>query len=305
MSSPVDAIAYPKPLRIAVTGCAGSIGMNVWRRLVEAGHEVVGVDQRVPAERPGRFVQANLVDRSACFPAFDGCDVIVHLGEIPNANNAPSPEACFSINTAIHASVLQSAVDLKVSRVVYASTCQVYGLWGMWRGPMPANVWPSRLPFDEIEPVKPINAYAASKMANETYSSFVSRRHGLGVSAFRFPVVVSMGAKHLRGWHETSGKDFAEGYWTYLLMDDAVRAIECAIARGRPGFEVYNACARRIMGTIPLRDRIAAHYPGSPPLPADWPELAAPLDCRKALEHLGWEAKLSAENLIQTDSAGK
>src|SRR6185436_4961681 len=103
--------------------------------------------------------------------------------EIPNVGGSISPEDVFSHNTQAGSVVLQTAADLKLKRMIYTSTAQVYGCWGYGLVP------PVRLPFDETHPLRPQNAYSLGKAAKEWYAQMVSKQSGLSIAIFRFPWV--------------------------------------------------------------------------------------------------------------------
>lgn len=281
--------------RVLVTGGAGQIGQVAVKHLLNAGFEVRVLDQRVPEERQGQFIFGNAGDPGSLFRALEGCDAIVHLGEIPNVVYGMPVQDVFASNTRTGSTVFQLASELKLKRVVYASSCQVYGIWGIYDTTMLPRVLPTRLPFDEDEPVKPLNAYAASKVANENYLHMVTRQNqGIRASIFRLPATIPQERiqKHAaKWWAKHSIEHFGEGYYTYLITEDAARAFELALRSDHPGCETYHLVARTIYGTIPLRDRIARHYSTGPKLPDDWPDLLAPVDCSKAKRQLGWESR--------------
>jgi nucleoside-diphosphate-sugar epimerase len=285
--------------RVLVTGGVGSVGQVVVDHLLGAGFEVCVLDQRVPDERKCEFVFGNAGDPSTIFKALDGCDAVVHLGEIPNVVYGMPVREVFASNTRTGSTVFQFAAEMKLKRVVYASSCQVYGLWGAYDPATVAAVVPTRLPFDEEEPVKPLNAYAASKVANEHYLRMVTRQNqGFRASIFRLPATIPNDRiqKHsAKWWAKHTIEHFGEGYYTYLVTEDAARAFELALRSDQPGCETYHLVAKHVYGTVPLRDRIARHYAAGPKLPDDWPDLLAPVDCSKAKQHLGWEAREEAQ----------
>ena len=86
-----------RPLRVAVTGANGKLGRPVVDALVQAGHEVVGID-RAPSVRDDiLFAQGDLADYGQAHDVLgsvgwdilgdtrDGAfDVVVHLAAIPH-----------------------------------------------------------------------------------------------------------------------------------------------------------------------------------------------------------------------------
>jgi nucleoside-diphosphate-sugar epimerase len=290
--------------RIVVTGGAGSIGSALCKELATQGHDVVVMDKRVPNHSHGRFVYTTLENREQFQPVLEGAEVLCHLGEIPSMVRGMEPNEVFATNVRTTSMVFQTAADLKIPRIIYTSSCQVYGIWGMNHNP-PDRVMPTRLPFDETEPVKPINAYAISKVASEMYLKHLVEVGGLSAAALRFPATWDITDDGwLRKWWHRQSHQFAEGYWSYLHTADAVAAFVGAIDRAKSGFEVYHFVAKRIVGDRPLRQRIPEFYPKGPALPADWPDLDTPIDCSKAQRDLGWSPRFDLGEFVrQLDEA--
>ena len=272
-------------MRIAVTGGSGKIGSAVCRELVARGHEVINLDLHPPAEAVGRFVQGSAGQREIVQPVFEQVDAVAHLGEIPNVHAGPSPEEVYARNTRAGAIVMQTAADLKLKRLIYTSSCQVYG---MWAG---TCTRPARLPFDETHPIAPHNAYAAAKAANETYARIMSDRHGLSVAIFRLPWVHTGDTLEPMATHLKARPQHTDGFATYAQVSDIARAYALALEQPRPGCEVYHFSAAEIMSLYPLRDRLHEHHPDFPPLPADWPPFRTPMVITRARDHFGWEPR--------------
>jgi nucleoside-diphosphate-sugar epimerase len=277
--------------RVVVTGGSGLIGTSVVKKLLARGDSVVIIDRKRPRVDGARFVFADLRDRQFIQPVFEGADAVLHLGEIPNVDAGESPHAVYTTNVAIGSTVLQTASDLRIARVVYTSTCQVYGLWGNHFDTR--LVRPTRYPIDEAQPLHPLNTYALSKAHNEHYAKYLAEKEGLSVAAFRFPAV--MPEDHAARWirwlkrEANAWKHSMDGFWTFVHGNDAADAYLAAIDRPRAGFEAYHFVAPDVLGTVPLSQRLAdERYAPWPTLPSDWPELAAPVTCQKAAEHLGW-----------------
>ena len=270
-------------MRIAVTGGSGRVGSAVCRELVSRGHEVFNLDIKAPAEPVGRFFHAPLGQREVVQPLLEQVEAVAHLGEIPNIHSGPSPLDVYTHNTQVGGVVLQTAADLKLKRLVYTSSAQVYG---MWSGTCAS---PRQLPFDETHPIAPHNAYAVGKVANEIYARMVSERQGLSVAIFRLPWVHPGDTLEpldvtLREWPRAT-----DGFATYVNVGDIARAYALALERPRAGCEVYHFSAGEILSLHPLRERLRRHHPDFPPLPIDWADFRSPLITAKARDHLGWE----------------
>lgn len=283
----------PKPLRIAVTGGSGRIGRHVVKCLLARGHSVINLDRIQPREPSARLCFVDLRKREQVQPLLEQVEAVCHLGEIPGLMGSRPPEEVYAHNTQAGSVVLQTAADLKLRRVVYTSTCQVYGCFG---DPV---IPPVRLPFDETHPLLPQNAYAMSKVANEGYARFLAHYRNLSIAIFRFPSVWDWDMKdmhddHLWTWlRRASGKvsDLA----TYLHVTDAALAYALAVENPLPGCEAYHFAARDVFSSAPIRDRIEKHHPDYPAPATDWPAYASLLLCTKAKEHLGWEPAVSIQ----------
>jgi nucleoside-diphosphate-sugar epimerase len=256
---------------------------------VGAGMSVIGVDRRHFVDCPCRFVLSELSDRMRIQSVLEQVDAVVHLGEIPSLTRSHRPEEVFALNTAAGTCVMQAVSDLKLRRIVYASSCQVYGFsFGLSVNPNPGIV-PQKLPFDETHPLRPNNAYGAGKIANEMYASMLAEQEGISVAILRFPGVF---------WHPKDdpvwirmqqSNRHLEGLATYVHLDDAARAILAALQHDRGGCEAYNIAAEDTL--VPLRPMLRDFHPDYPPLPPDWPDRRSVMLCEKAFSHFGWKPR--------------
>ncbi len=296
--------------RVAVTGSSGRIGAAVVANLMERGIEVVCIDRRAPqsrnrfadysgASRKGQFVYLDCAERYQLQPVLESCDAVAHLGEIPNIHAGESHQDVFSRNTRIGSTVLQTCADLGIQRVVYASTCQVYGLWG---DPIPiAPFGPTHLPMTEAQPVRPLNGYSLSKVANESFARLMTDLHGISIACLRMPMVITSELR--KHWFSRKRFDSAEslryhdGLWSYLDVRDAADAFACALLRSResqpkPDMEIYHLTADDVVGTISLQERFTwPDFAYLPPLPEDHPPLGSLVDCSKAKTELNWQPR--------------
>jgi nucleoside-diphosphate-sugar epimerase len=272
-------------LRIAVTGGSGRVGKFVVRHLLDRGHRVVNLDRRSEADERARFVQCDVRSYEEVSAALRDCDAVCHLADIPNVKTGPSIDEVYWSNARTSGVVLQAAADLQLRRVVYTSTCQIYGYAGEGRVP------PKYLPVDEAHPSYPSNAYAISKTAAEMFAQMTSRCANLPVTIFRLPYVMERepDRQALEGIeHDDSPVD--NGLRTFVHGDDCGAAYVAALDSALGGCEVFNICADDVMSIKPITDQLARH-PGFPKLPAGWPALKSPVSSEKAKANLGWKPK--------------
>ena len=178
--------------RVLVTGVAGFIGMHTARALLDAGAEVVGVDNFEPyydvtlkdarvaqlAGRPGfRFERSDLADANATAQLFrnGGFTSVVHLAAQPGVRySLVNPGAYVRNNLDAFGHVLEGCRHAHVAHLVYASSSSVYG----------AN---HTLPFSEDQPVdRPVSLYAATKRATELMAHCDSHLYRLPATGLRF-----------------------------------------------------------------------------------------------------------------------
>jgi nucleoside-diphosphate-sugar epimerase len=272
--------------RVAITGGSGSIGRRTVAALLEAGYEVVNLDRR-PPEKPQdgvKFVYADMRERAHLQPVLETVDALCHLAELPHIGAGPTPQDVFAHNTAAASTVLQTAADLKLKRIIYTSSCQVYPAWG----PEPERALPPpELPMTEANaPLAPLNAYGAAKVAAEEYARMLARRNpSLSIASFRFPAVHTLPIERLRGWYEH--RSDAHELGTYLSVKDAAQAYVCGLRHPRPGFEAYHFVADDVFFKGDYAAALARQFP-TLAIPGDWPAGRAVVSTAKAREHLGW-----------------
>src|SRR5271157_5004711 len=195
-------------MRILVTGHKGYIGTVMVPMLIEAGHEVVGLDSdlfRACAFMPSalNIPELQLDIRDIQQAHLEGLDAVVHLAALANdALSNLNPKITEEINHTTSVQLAQMAKDAGIPRFVFSSSCSVYGKAG------------DEL-VDETAKLDPITPYTISKfsaeqevaqLADESFSPIILRNAtAYGVSPHMdFDLVLN----NLVAWAYTKGYVF-------------------------------------------------------------------------------------------------
>jgi UDP-glucuronate 4-epimerase len=179
-------------MKILVTGAAGFIGMHVAQRLLERGHEIVGIDNlndyydpklklarlaRLQSHAGFTFQRLDISDAPAVSGLFASARFarVAHLAAQAGVRHSfTHPEAYVQSNVSGFLSILEACRHHGCGHLVYASTSSVYG----------AN---RRLPFSVHDNTDhPVSLYAATKKANELMAHTYSHLFALPVTGLRF-----------------------------------------------------------------------------------------------------------------------
>lgn len=194
-------------MKVLVTGTAGFIGFHLARRLLEDGHEVIGIDSindyydvNLKFARLGesgigneasewgrvvqsqkytnyRFLRMQLEDRTSLEQLFveEKFDQVVNLAAQAGVRYSLSnPHAYIDSNVIGFMNILECCRHNNIKHLVYASSSSVYGL-------------NEKMPFSESDSVDhPVSLYSATKKANELMAHTYSYLYGLPTTGLRF-----------------------------------------------------------------------------------------------------------------------
>ena len=167
-------------MKLLVTGGAGYIGSIVAAQLLDAGHDVTVLDhlQRGHASAvPERATleRVDLLDAEATTAVLaQGYDAVLHFAALALvAESVAHPERYHRGNFVGTLNLLDAMRDAGCKRLVFSSTCAVYGE-------------PAEVPMPETLPTAPVNAYGASKLAVDRMITDECRAHGLGAVSLRY-----------------------------------------------------------------------------------------------------------------------
>ena len=166
-------------MRVLVVGGAGYIGSHTVRAFRMAGHEVRVFDNLSLGHRGAvngaELIVADLADRPALDAALRGerIDAVIHFAAFASVPESVSEPARYYRNNLVGTlNLLDAMREAGVSRLVFSSTCAVYG--------------PAEPPITEETPLRPINPYGFTKLAAERAMADYARAYGLGFAALRY-----------------------------------------------------------------------------------------------------------------------
>ena len=254
-------------MKIAVTGGTGSwdrgVGPVVIAALEARGHSVTNLDRAVPGgiERDG-FIRVDLTDYGQTFAAMYGHDAVVQLA----AHGEPDHDhvtgaARFHTNTLIAYNVFQAACELKMRKVVWASSETVLGY------PFD-RVAPQSLPTSDDDPTIPTGSYGISKAVTEDLARHMNRRFGVPFIGLRFSHIHYDRPGHVTAyetippaWDDIESKKF--NLWAYVDARDVAQACAKAIDSNITGAEVMTIAAEDTIMRQTNAELIAAAFPGT------------------------------------------
>jgi UDP-glucose 4-epimerase len=171
-------------MRALVTGGAGFIGSHLVDRLVDAGHDVVVLDNLSTGKtknlsrslrRPNlEVVRADIRNiHRPLVKRLGRVDAVCHFAAATSVEQSvKDPMFTTGVNVVGTMNVLEVAKALKAERTVFASSAAVYGT-------------PEAFPTSETSSLWPISPYGASKAASEHYLAAFEANHGVEAISLR------------------------------------------------------------------------------------------------------------------------
>lgn len=291
--------------RILVTGGAGFIGSHLCERLIEAGHDVLCVDNFFTGSRANVLAlighpRFELMRHDVIFPLHVEVDQIYNLA-CPASPVHYQFDPVQTIKTSVNGAInmLGLAKRLK-ARVFQASTSEVYGDPEVH--PQPETYWGS------VNPIGIRSCYDEGKRCAETLFFDYHRQHGIDIKVVRIfntygprmhpndgRVVSNFIVQALKGQDITI---YGDGLQTrsFCYVDDLVEGfvrmmdtpdgVTGPINLGNPGEYTMLELAQKVLHHTGSRSKLVFS-----PLPQDDPRQRKP-DIALAQQHLGWKPNI-------------
>jgi len=257
---------------ILVTGGAGYVGSRLVRKLLQRGHRVRVLDRLLYGDHaiaPLRgnpnfeFLEGDICDSSKIRDGVDGASAVIALAAlVGDAACEVDPQTTWSINVDATAELLDACRQKSVGRLVFASSCSVYGANG-------------KELLDEGGHLNPVSLYARSRIASE---KLLKRDHGsveivilrlatvCGLSErMRFDLMVNTltACASMEGRMRVTG---ADQWRPHLHVQDAAEAFVCAVeapshAAANDIFNVGTEAQNFTVGDVAAK--VAEHIPNT------------------------------------------
>ena len=303
--------------RVLVTGGAGFIGSHLCDRLIEAGHEVICVDNFYSSDKSNiQHLLGNprfeLIRHDVTFPLYLEVDRIYHLA-CPASPIHYQRDPVQTTKTAVHGSINMLGLAKRTgARILLASTSEVYG--DPTVHPQTEDYW------GNVNPIGPRACYDEGKRAAETLFFDYWRQHQLDIKVVRIfntygprmhpqdgrvvsnfivsaltnqPITIYGDGSQTRSFCYVD--DLVNGL---LAMMDSNADVHGPINLGNPGEFTIAELAQAVVDEVGADPGIEYR-----PLPQDDPMQRQP-DITRAKEILGWSPTIALdEGLAKTVAA--
>ena len=302
-------------MRVLVTGGAGFIGSHLVKKLVREGETVTVLDNLstgrienldpLSTEDRLRFFDGDIRDRENVKRCVKDADRVVHLAAIASVPySIRKPVETHEVNVEGTLNVLQACREHGIEKLVYASSCAVYGE-------------PKFIPVTEEHQFSATSPYAESKIASEAYCQIFREKHHLQTVCLRafnvyganqynsnYGGVITQFIDRLKKQQAPIIYGDGEQSRDFIHVDDVVETITRIIRMPNNSDGTYNLGSGRattINHLVSILQRIIGDDEFSPvyALPRLGDIRHSQADIGKARRHLGFEPLTSLEKGLE------
>lgn len=173
-----------KDKKVLITGCAGFIGSHITDTLVEAGADVIGIDNLYNGLMSNiephlgksnfKFFQTDVRDGLFLIEISKNIDLIYHEAAFISVHQSTiMPKLCNDVNVSGTLNILNAARINDIDQVIFASSAALYAD-------------DLELPKHEKMFRKPKTPYGVSKLAGEVYLMAYNETYGMNTTALRY-----------------------------------------------------------------------------------------------------------------------
>src|SRR3989338_1288699 len=290
-------------MKILVTGGMGFQGTHLAQKFYELGHEVTVLNTLTPQaldnqkylKEKAEIIWGSVTDAEVTEKAMRGKDVVFHLGARVNVDESIlHPWETLAVNLRGTFNVLEASRKTG-SRIIYASSCEVYGRSA------------SQAPVAETAELRPMSPYAASKAAADRLGFAYFQTYKTPVTIVRFfnifgerqkerdfgAVIPIFVGKAMRG---EALEVFGDGEQSrdYLYISDVLDAYSAVLDHPELSGEVINFGTGLGTRIKDIAEYIAKKFNGKVSYTAARPGETTGMvaDFSKAKRLLGWEPKV-------------
>lgn len=168
-------------MRILVLGGAGYIGSHTVYELIDAGEEVVVVDNLLTGFREAvhpkaKFYEGDIRDRAFMDNVFEleKIDGVIHFAACSQVGESMAkPLKYYNNNLCGTEVLLESMVSHGIDKIVFSSTAATYGE-------------PENIPIREDDRTLPTNCYGETKLSMEKMFKWTAKAHNLRYVSLRY-----------------------------------------------------------------------------------------------------------------------
>ena len=169
-------------MKILVLGGAGYIGSHTVYELIDAGEEVVIIDNletgHIEAVHPqAKFYKGDLRDKDFVDSVLDqekDIDAVIHFAANSLVGESMvDPLKYYDNNLCGTKTMVQSLVEHGIDKIVFSSTAATYGE-------------PEKVPIVETDRTEPTNTYGETKLSMEKMFKWISKAHNLRYVSLRY-----------------------------------------------------------------------------------------------------------------------
>jgi len=305
--------SYDSRKRVLVTGGAGFLGSHLCDRLLDAGHEVICLDNMYTGtKRNIDHLHANprfeFMRHDVCFPVYVEVDEIYNLA-CPASPVHYQHDPVQTTKTCVHGAINMLGLAKRLRcRILQASTSEVYGDPSVH--PQTEDYW------GHVNPIGIRSCYDEGKRCAETLFFDYHRQHGLEIKVARIfntygprmhpadgRVVSNFVVQALKGEPITifgDGQQTRSFCYVEDLVDGLIRLMESPaeitgpVNIGNPNEFSMRELADAVLAQVDTSSTIVQM-----PLPADDPKQRKP-DITTARTKLGWEPKVQLREGLTT-----